>query len=419
VRGTRHVLGAKYGDESNGRSNVRLKDFANACYYGDLTVGSPGQTFRVIFDTGSSDLWVPNVNLQPHYKKSLYDSTKSFTHHPDGRSFHILYGSGPVSGFFSRDQVQIGDFKVPDYLFAEVNQAVGLGTMYGIDPFDGICGMGWPSLAEKFVTVPFQALVQTGQLDQKVFSFYLGDDEDGELVIGGSDPKYGANMNYVPLADLSYWMINMHGVRLNGQHISGSGLAIIDSGTSLIAGPQDEVEEIALMIGAMDAGGGAWQVPCKNLEDVTLTFTIGGSDYDIGGMDLAFGRASFGTCALALQVMPQPHWILGDVFMRRYFVEFDWGKRRVGLLQGHPRKDPVGLGTLLTMFLLSICCCGGACALCCWMMCRRRPVVRREVVQPMVGSSMVAPSAPPAPSTTTISADGRIVRPPQWGNGSV
>jgi len=106
----------------DGPHAVPINDYQNAQFYGDITIG--GQSFSVIFDTGSSNLWVPSK--QCHWYKCWfhhkYDSSASKTYVKDGREFKVQYGSGPVQGIFDKDSVVVGGLTVPGQVFAEVTQ---------------------------------------------------------------------------------------------------------------------------------------------------------------------------------------------------------------------------------------------------------------------------------------------------------
>merc|ERR1712216_408164 len=73
-----------------------------------------------------------------------------------------------------------------------------------------------------------------------------------------------------------------------------------------------------------------WEGSCSRVAGATFTWDLGGLEYGLPGSDLAVMVLEPDTCALLLQTTKQPMWILGDTFMRKYLVEFDWGNQRLG-----------------------------------------------------------------------------------------
>ncbi|KAE9455033.1 hypothetical protein C3L33_13075, partial [Rhododendron williamsianum] len=126
---------------------VYLRDYLGTQFYGEIGIGSPPQQFTVAFDTGSSNLWVPSSKCHfsiACYGHSKYRARLSSTFTKIGVPCKIHYGFGSIYGFFSQDNVRVGDVVIKDQVFSEATRE---GLRFLLAQFDGILGLGFQDMA--------------------------------------------------------------------------------------------------------------------------------------------------------------------------------------------------------------------------------------------------------------------------------
>ncbi|KAL6299679.1 endopeptidase [Sparassis latifolia] len=322
-----------------GGHGVPLSNFMNAQYFAEIELGSPPQLFKVILDTGSSNLWVPSTKCTSIacFLHTKYDSSASSTYEANGSEFSIQYGSGSMEGFVSQDKLNIGDLTIKGQDFAEATKEPGLAFAFG--KFDGILGLGYDTISVNHITPPFYSMVNQGLLKSPVFSFRLGSSEEdgGEAIFGGvDDTAYTGDIDYVPIRRKAYWEVELEKVALGDDELELENTgAAIDTGTSLIALPSDIAEMLNTQIGAQKSWNGQYTVDCAKVPDLPdLTLTFNGKAYPLKGTDYILEVQ--GTCMSAFTGMDinmpggAKLWIVGDVFLRRYYTVYDLGNDAVG-----------------------------------------------------------------------------------------
>jgi hypothetical protein len=269
-----------------------------------------------------------------------------------------MYGSGSVTGDYVEASVTFVDSSVPSFKIG-LAESVGF-TGYSSSEFDGILGLAWPSLNQDPNTpliVP--SLYAEGAISENLFAIFLTPDgSGGELSVGEIDAsRFSGSMTWISLSEESWWAVNFIGVAVNGVGVVSSDVgalsapqstadtAILDSGTSLIVGPTESIDQIVAVIQSVSGvqvsynqGSLTYSVPCSAVNSLPpITFELADAKtgqyfkYTLPGSAYVLPASSL-SCSLGFQQGGNLNmWILGDPFLRVFYSVYDYQNSRVGL----------------------------------------------------------------------------------------
>ncbi|KAI8890248.1 acid protease [Backusella circina FSU 941] len=292
-------------------------------YLVEVGVGTPPQMFNVTLDTGSGDFWIPSdacpATMCPLTRFNEKGSSTYQTMTPVSK-LSIQYGIGFAEGAYSQDTVTLGGASLPNRavgLVSNTSDILGLTTdTGGIDPSNGIFGLGYPGLSMKddgHQQIHFVSqLAESKAISDPLFSVFLnpelGAGNSGEVLLGGIDTnKVSGEVQYAPVVSYnlsSYYIVPNLNARSNsanntylywtipGQSVSASSgyvhnstelqPYILDTGTTLTYVPPQVAEGIVMSVTknatttTLDSFNGVYMVSCdlaKNTQD-TVDFEI-------------------------------------------------------------------------------------------------------------------------------------------------
>ncbi|KAI0766648.1 acid protease [Trametes elegans] len=363
LQSQKEILEAKYssGPQRKRASGMNLLTNQNAdsSFYGSIAVGTPAISYNVILDTGSSDLWIAASDGVSTESDGIptFDASASSSFTDLNTSFSISYGSGAARGTLGKDKVQFAGFEVDNQVFGVVTQ---VSTNLLNEPVSGLMGLGFESIAASGATPFWQALAESdGTLDSPLMAFQLTRYVDvsnaqslepgGTFTLGAVNSSlYTGDIDYqnIPDGQEGYWIQELAGVTVNGNDVSvGSGssaYAAIDTGTTLVGGPQAVIAALYAQIPGSAAltgsNSGYWTYPCSTNVNITMRFGSSSNSWPISNADFLLEQVSQSTCvgaffALNTSGTSAPAWIVGDTFLKNVYSVFRSSPASVGFAQ--------------------------------------------------------------------------------------
>ncbi|KAG0164129.1 hypothetical protein DFQ28_010660 [Apophysomyces sp. BC1034] len=312
----------------SGSGVVPTTDYGpDSLYYAEVEIGTPPQTFKLDFDTGSADLWIASTlckNCNP--KQNKFDASKSSTYKKDGRHWEIGYkDNSGASGILATDIVNLGGLIIKGQTIELAQKVVGNVQSGSID---GLLGLAFDTLTTvRGVKTPVDNLIAQKLIDKPIFGAYFGKASEGgggEYIFGGYDPNHiDGELTTIPVDNsLGVYGVKVDTLKSGNTTVSGSFDGILDTGTTLLLFPDSVAAKVADTYGASDNDDGSYTIDCDSSQYQPLALTLGGKEFYVP-VDSIIWTKQDGQCVAGFGYSGMPFAIIGDTFLKNNYVVFN------------------------------------------------------------------------------------------------
>ncbi|KAJ2614976.1 hypothetical protein H4S08_001457 [Coemansia sp. RSA 1365] len=332
---------------------TNVKDYY---YYGYIGVGNPPQKFSVIFDTGSSNIWVPGEACvsQACNEHRRFNDDSSTTFQSSSQKINIQYGTGYIAGDVGIDTVQVtNSLTLYNQSFA-VTSLEDKTFELPRSQFDGLFGLGFTGGAEGGIRSPVDTMLQENMLKEPYFGIKLqkdGEPGNGEITFGSYDKSYANKLEWIDVYGNIFWAATMEGIfygdeqqnylygadKVNAasgsltskEKAKASRKALLDTGSSLIYGDAYSLSAMSARIGANVLTG---EISCSSLSSLKpFHFVLGGKRFSMKPNEYIFHDPTSGICEVQWMPVSEYLWVMGIPFLQAHYTVYDVKSHKMGL----------------------------------------------------------------------------------------
>ncbi|CCC67804.1 hypothetical protein NCAS_0A12460 [Naumovozyma castellii] len=367
-------------NSGSGHLEIELQHIEQTYYATTLEIGTPPQNLTVLFDSGSSDLWV--MDASNPYCESQYTGSQTY----NGSSINQA-STIDCSSFMTFNKSLSSSFKTKgtsrfyayysDKTFADGSWATEKLTMNGVDvsslqfglgncvttPVSGVLGIGFPrresvkgydNAPNEFYPNFPQVLKNQGIIDVVAYSMFLNklESDTGSILFGAIDTsKYTGDLVTFPMLNIypdvtdkpATLMVILQGLGAQDNanckaetFVTSKIPVLLDSGTTLMGAPKEIADMMAdFMNATFSEDEGIYIMECPTKETLANTDYI----FDFGGVQIKVPLSNFilsaqsegGPCGFAVLPDDSNTMVLGDIFLSSAYVVFDLDNYQISL----------------------------------------------------------------------------------------